>query len=97
VNDDKRKAALLRDERVDHLQKLATIELMPAGQLTDFLNRLGDLKPCFALTEQELQAAPICLHCGFKPSTEQVDAAAGTILTAMDDELDKVAANWTKM
>ncbi len=96
MNDDKRKAVLLRDERLEHLQKLATIELMPASQLTDFLNRLGDLKPCFALTEQELQAAPICPHCGFKPSTEQVDAAAGTILTAMDDELDKLAANWTK-
>jgi energy-coupling factor transporter ATP-binding protein EcfA2 len=96
VNDDKRKAALLRDERVDHLQKLATIELMPASQLTDFRNRLADLKSCFALTDQELQATPICPHCGFKPATEQVDAAAGAILTVMDDELDKLAANWTK-
>jgi hypothetical protein len=96
VNDDKRKAALLRDERVDHLQKLATIELMPASQLTDFRNRLAGLKSCFALTEPELQATPICPHCGFKPATEQDNAAAGAILTAMDDELDKLAANWTK-
>jgi len=96
VNDDKRKAALLGDERVEHLQKLATIELMPASQLTEFRNRLADLKSCFALTEQELQAAPICPHCGFKPSTEQVDAAAGVILAAMDDELDKLVPNWTK-
>jgi hypothetical protein len=95
VNDDK-KAALLRDERVDHLQKLATIELMPASQLTDFRNRLAGLKSCFALTEPELQATPICPHCGFKPATEQDNAAAGAILTAMDDELDKLAANWTK-
>jgi uncharacterized protein DUF6079 len=86
----------LRDARVDHLQKLATIELMPASQLTDFQNRLADLKSCFALTEPELQAAPICPHCLFKPSTELVDAVAGVILTAMDDELDKLTANWTK-
>jgi Family of unknown function (DUF6079) len=96
VNDDQRKAVLLRDERLEHLQKLATIELMPASQLTDFLNQLGDLKSCFALTEPELQATPICPHCGFKPSTEPVDAAAGIILTAMNDKLDKLAANWTK-
>jgi len=64
--------------------------------LTDFLNQLGDLKSCFALTEPELQATPICPHCGFKPSTEPVDAAAGIILTAMNDKLDKLAANWTK-
>jgi hypothetical protein len=70
VNDDQRKAVLLRDERLEHLQKLATIELMPASRLTDFLNRLGDLQSYFALTEQELQAAPICPHCGFKPATE---------------------------
>ncbi len=54
VNEDRRKAELMRDGRLDSLQKLATIDLMPAGQLTDFQNRLASLKSCFALTEREL-------------------------------------------
>jgi hypothetical protein len=33
VNDDKRKAELLRDERLEKLKTLATIDLMPASQL----------------------------------------------------------------
>jgi hypothetical protein len=96
VNDDKRKAALLRDKRLEQLKDLATIELMHASQLTDFQNRLAGLKSCFALTEQELQATPICPHCGFKPASETVGAAASSLLTAMDDELDQLLSEWTK-
>ena len=66
MNDDKRKAVLLRDARLNTLKQLTTIDLMPASQLTDFQNRLAGLKSCFALTEQELQALPICPHCGFQ-------------------------------
>jgi hypothetical protein len=96
ANDDKRKAALLRDERLEHLRKLATIELMHASQLTDLQNRLAGLKSCFALTEQDLQATPLCPHCGFKPANEFVGAAVGSLLSTMDDELDQLLAEWTK-
>jgi len=72
VNEDKRKAQLLRDERMGTLQKLATIDLMPRQHLTDFQNRLAGLKSCFALTEQDLDASPVCPHCGFRPSAEIV-------------------------
>jgi len=60
VNDDKKKASLMRDERLGRLQKLSTIDLMPIQQLTDFQNRLAGLKSCFALTEQQLDASPVC-------------------------------------
>lgn len=95
VNEDKRKAALLRDQRLDQLQKLATIDLMSVSQLTDLQKRL-DLKSCFTLTEQDLQTVPICPHCGFKPASETVDTPAGSLLAAMDDELDQLLAGWTK-
>ncbi|MBN2054301.1 ATP-binding protein, partial [bacterium] len=72
VNDDKRKAALLNDPRLEILRKLAGIDLMPRQQLTDYQNRLVGLKSCFDLTEQNLDASPICPHCGFKPSLEAV-------------------------
>ena len=70
VNEDKRKTGLMGDERLKVLQKLSTIELMPRQHLTDFQNRLAGLKSCFALTEQELDATPVCPHCGFRPAAE---------------------------
>lgn len=96
VNDDKRKAALLRDERLKQLKSLATIDLMHASQLTDFQNRLAGLKSCFALTEQEMQAAPLCPHCSFKPSSESVGAAMSNVLVTLDNELDQLVAEWSK-
>ncbi len=95
ANDDKRKARLLRDERLHTLKQLTAIDLMPASQLTDFQNRLAGLKSCFALTEQELQVAPICPHCGFKPANEAADISVENLLAALDSELDKLQESWT--
>ncbi len=103
VNDDKRKAGLLNDQRLQTLRKLAGIDLMPRQQLTDYQNRLAGLKSCFALTEQNLDASPICPHCGFRPGGEtgargEVLGAsnAAAILNALDDELDRMLENWTR-
>ena len=74
VNEDKRKDLLMGDERLKDLQKLSTIDLMPCQHLLDFRNRLAGLKSCFALTEQELEASPVCPHCGFRPAAETVQS-----------------------
>ena len=96
VNEDKRKTGLMDDERLKVLQKLSTIELMPRQHLTDFQNRLAGLKSCFALTEQEMDALPICPHCSYKPGAEPPTAPAGTVLDGLDDELDTLVENWTQ-
>jgi hypothetical protein len=98
VNEDKRKARLMGDERRKDLQKLSTIDLMPRQHLSDFQNRLAGLKSCFALTEQELEASPVCPHCNFKPVTEsyQGGTSAATMLDALEGELDKLVENWTQ-
>ena len=96
VNEDKRKTELMGDERLKVLQKLSTIDLMPRQHLTDFQNRLAGLKSCFALTEQELDATPVCPHCGFRPGTEAPAAPAATVLEHLDTELDKLVENWTQ-
>lgn len=97
VNDDKKKATLLKDARLAGLQKLATIDLMPSGQVTDFQNRLATtLRSCFALTKDELQSNPVCGHCGYRPINEPKTLAAGKTLAHMDDELDTLVKNWTK-
>lgn len=95
ANADKRKGQLLRDERLQTLQKLSTIDLMPRQHLTDFQNRLAGLKSCFALTDQELEATAVCPHCSFRPVTERVHAPAENLLANMDDELDKLIEDWT--
>lgn len=96
VNDDKRKGKLLADDRLRCLQKLSTIDLMPRQHLQDFQNRLAALKSCFAITDHDLEAGPICPHCGFRPGLEAQTASVGATLTAMDDELDKIIENWTQ-
>ena len=95
VNEDKRKAQLVNDDRLKDLQKLSSIDLMPRQQLTDFQNRLAGLKSCFSLTEQDLQAAPTCPHCNFKPAIELTAAPASALLQGLDDELDTLIKDWT--
>lgn len=97
LNDDKHKANLMRDQRLAQLVKLATIDLLPTGQLTDLQNRLAGLKTCFSLIEAELQTTPLCPHCGFKPVLEVVTAPASNLLAALDNELDQLLADWTRI
>lgn len=94
VNEDKRKAKLMGDERLKVLQRLSTIELMPRQHLSDFQNRLAGLKSCFTLTEREMDTSPICPHCSYKPDTEPYTSPVDTVLDGLDDELDKLVANW---
>jgi hypothetical protein len=95
ANEDKRKSTLLRDPHLSQLQRLATIDLMPRQQLTDFQNRLAGMSTCFALTAQELDSATVCPHCSFKPAAEPQAAPVGNILGGLEDEIDKIHAAWT--
>jgi hypothetical protein len=96
VNEDKHKAEIMGDERLKNLQKLSTIDLMPRQHLSDFQNRLAGLKSCFVLTQQELEASPVCPHCNFKPDPEPPAAPAAAMLHTLDGELDTLVENWTQ-
>ena len=96
AEEDKKKAKLLGDERLKKLQKLATIDLMPYQQLADYQDRLGRLKPCFALTESDINTAPVCPHCRFRPNEEPVEHSAAIRLERMDGELDNMLDSWTQ-
>lgn len=96
LNDDKRKAQLMGDDRLNDLQKLSTIDLMPRQQLIDIQNRITDLKSCFALTEQELDASPVCPHCDYKPAMEAVNPPVAIALTELDNQIDQLVENWTQ-
>ena len=96
VNDDQRKSELMRDERLTRLRMLSAIHLMPVRHMTDFLDDLARLESCFALTKEELEASPVCPHCGFRPALEPVGPSAGQALTQLDEDLDRLLANWTR-
>jgi predicted ATPase len=93
VNDDKRKAALIGDNRHQTLKKLAGIDLMPKQQLTDYQKRLADLQSCFDLTRQDLDNYPICPHCHFHAVADIV-VSGSDMLQQLDDELDRILEQW---
>jgi hypothetical protein len=92
----KRKERLSADDRLRTLSGLAVIDLMNYQQLTDFQERLGRLKACFALTESELKDSTTCPHCNFKPSEEPIAQSAAVRLERMDGELDNLVESWVQ-
>ena len=97
VAEDKTKAKLIKDARLVALTRLATIELMPSGQLTDFQERLGKLKSCYQLAEGELAGSPLCPHCQFKPANESLGfVPVANLLHDLDRQLDTLLASWTR-
>ena len=96
VNDAKRRIALQNDIRLQRLNKVVTVELMPRQQLIDLTSRLGGMTECTRLTEQDLQNAPVCPHCGYKPAIESTKAPASALLDELDDQLDRMMGDWTK-
>jgi hypothetical protein len=96
VKEDKIKARLMGDERLKDLQKLSTIDLLPRQHLLEFQYRLGDVKSCFTLAEQDLDATPVCPHCNFRPGAEPAAKSAASLIDDLDSELDQMAESWTK-
>lgn len=96
AKDDKLKAHLSKDPRLGQLQKLSTIDLMPRQQLSDFQNRLGGLRTCFALTQPDLDASPVCQHCNFRLVSEPDSIPANQAIRRLEDELERLHDSWTK-
>jgi hypothetical protein len=96
AKDDKLKAQLSKDVRLGQLQRLSTIDLMPRQQLSDFQNRLGGLRTCFALTQLDLDASPVCQHCNFRLVSEPDSVAASQAIRMLEDELERLHDSWTK-
>jgi len=87
----------MNDVRLQILQKLAGIDLMPRQQLMDFHKKFDPLRSCFSMTEQDLEKSPICPHCGFRPSVDnqgpQIQGSA--LLDQLDEELDTMISDWS--
>lgn len=95
VAEDRTKSALRKDPRLFALRALAGIALMHTGQLAAFDEKLDKLKSCASLIESELATRPVCPHCGFRPSSEQLELLpAANVLKALDDDLDHLLDRW---
>jgi len=94
--EDKRKLALMQDERLKDLRALATIDLMPVSQLREFEEHLSALKSCFALTEEALQATPVCPDCRYQPALEPPGPTAEAMLDDLEARLDTMLEQWAQ-
>ncbi len=95
---DEKKANLGKDPRLKQLQKLDTVEMMPHQQLKSFQDRLFGLKTCYSLSRKDLETSASCPHVPFKPAEEPAGKlAAAEVLITLDDELDGLVAEWTKV
>ena len=96
VNEDKRKAQLLNDKRIEQLQALSTVDILPGNQLNDFRNALASLKAANALSEKNLQIDPVPSHSGFQPNHEDLSVSASQKLEELENKLDELIKDWTQ-
>ncbi len=95
--EDEKKAGLTRDPRLLQLQKLDGVDMMPHHQLKDFQNRLFQLKTCFSLSRQDLEASPTCPHDHYRPvEAPPGPLSAAQIVADLDDELERMVDEWTR-
>lgn len=91
----KRKQAISDGERMATLRQLLGVQdILSTGQYQELLNvHLNGLKACFECTATELQSAPFCSHCGYKPGDKDKPVAGK--LEYIDEQLAKLVASWT--
>jgi hypothetical protein len=95
-SDESKKVRILKDDRLDTLRRLVTIEHLNKGELTDFERDIASLRECSKLTEADLNAASVCPHCGYRPMTEPIESSVTVALSKLDDRLDGLLEGWTK-
>ncbi len=96
VNEDKCKRELLNDSRIEQLQALSTIDILPSSQLNEFRNALAGLKSASALSEKDLQSDPIPSNSDFQPNHEDLSISALQKLEQLEDKLGYLVKDWTQ-
>lgn len=96
VNEDKRKRNLLNDMRIEQLQALSTVDILPSNQLNEFRHALASLKAASALSEKDLQTDPIPSNSDFQPNHEDLSISAVQKLEQLENKLDHLVQDWTQ-
>jgi hypothetical protein len=96
ISEDKRKAALLYDVRIDQLQALSTIDILPSNQLNKFRNALASLRTAGSLSEKDLLADPVPGNSDFQPNHEDLTVPASQRLEQLENKLEKLVIDWQR-
>ena len=96
ISEDKRKAALLYDARIDQLQALSTIDILPGNQLNEFRNSLASLRTAGSLSEKDLLADPVPGNSDFQPNHEDLTVSASQRLEQLENKLEKLVIDWQR-
>ncbi|WP_058302024.1 DUF6079 family protein [Gorillibacterium timonense] len=84
---------LKRDGRIDTLQKISVIPILPAQQLQAWKAKSDDLKICWKLQKSELEHSPVCPHCRYRPKDEKF--AQQVTVRQLETELKELLDSWT--
>lgn len=96
LSEDKRKAELLRDNRLTQLQALKEIDILPSAQLDDYIQKLTQLRSASSVSEKDLSIDPMPDSSDFRPSNENINTSASTQLGNLEDRLDRMQKSWTE-
>jgi len=96
LSEDKRKAKLLSDKRLEQLQALSTIDILPSGQLNEYRNQLASLKAAGSLSDKDLLVDPVPSNSDFRPINEDLNVSASIKLDNLEDRLEKMINSWTQ-
>lgn len=84
---------LKRDGRIDTLQKISVIPILPAQQLQAWKAKSDDLKICWKLQKSELEHSPVCPHCRYRPKDEKYSQQV--TVQQLETELEELLESWT--
>ena len=97
LKEDEMKKNLLKDPRLERLNKLAKIDILPRGKLLQFQDDLSRLKPCYSFTKEDLEWSPVCPHCKYRPQEEAADADVNAVIYQIEDHLEEIYNEWTQI
>lgn len=95
IDDAKRRGKIQESQALSNLRKLKGIEILSGAKLSELEQSMAELKVCYSLTPQDLKSSPICPHCRFSLEDKAKNVAGQ--MEQMEDRIDMMVAEWTKM
>ncbi|WP_282937664.1 DUF6079 family protein [Paenibacillus sp. RC67] len=93
ATDENKLNQLKRDGRIDTLQKISVIPILPSHQLQAWKAKSDELKICWKLQKSELEHSPVCPHCRFRPKDEKI--VQKVTVGQLEAELEELLNFWT--
>lgn len=95
IDDAERRGKIQEGQALSNLRKLKGIEILSGAKLSELEQGMAELKVCYSLTPQDLKSSPICPHCRFSLEDKAKNVAGQ--MEQMEDRIDLMAAEWTKI